>query len=126
MTVLRPCIPRAGDFPCKKVVQVQVLPRALFLPILLWYDTDMNRRLFLSGTGLLGIVTTFLNQSQGQDPDGVRLCDGTHVPDQRFVDDVALGMGQSVPLPGDDPGTGMRPLVPCQNCGVLFWYRDRT
>jgi len=75
----------------------------------------VNRRDFLFGGGLFGVAGAAIAAAkQASQPEGsVSICKDSHVPHEGFVEAPAYGMMLK-------SEKGMRNLVPCKNCGVLF------
>lgn len=73
----------------------------------------MNRRAFLLGGGALtGVIAAIRRSAQ---PEGsVDTCSGAHTPHPGYIKSPALAMGLS------SEKDGIRDLVPCKVCGVLF------
>jgi anaerobic selenocysteine-containing dehydrogenase len=75
----------------------------------------MNRRDFLLGGGLLGVVGAAIAAAKdAARPKGdVAICKGSHTPHEGFVNAPAYGMTLN-------SEKGVRNLIPCKRCGVLF------
>jgi hypothetical protein len=75
----------------------------------------MNRRAFILGGGLIGVAGAAVAAAkQASQPEGsVSICKDSHVPHEGFVAAPAYGMTVT-------SEKGMRNLVPCKRCGVLF------
>ncbi len=75
----------------------------------------MNRRDFLLGGGLIGAIgATVAAAKEASRPEGdVAVCKDSHTPHEGFRNAPAYGMM----VQGEE---GMRKLIPCKRCGVLF------
>ena len=77
----------------------------------------MNRRNFLMGGGILGIVAAIVAtvESEASTTGQKKVCDGMHAPMSEYTGErtgTAITMSA-----GNDR---LRALVPCKHCGVMF------
>lgn len=75
----------------------------------------MNRRSFLLGGGIVAVAGAAIAavKTASQPEGSVEICKDSHVPHEGFVAAPAYGMTVN-------SEKGMRNLVPCKRCGVLF------
>lgn len=74
----------------------------------------MNRRNFLFGGGIIGVVVaTFATVKRTSQPQGsVSICEGSHTPHEEFMKHPAYGMELA--------GKETQAIIPCKKCGMLF------
>jgi hypothetical protein len=82
-------------------------------------EEEVNRRDFLLGGGVFGLIGAAVAavRKAAQTPRRAVLCQGEHQPMETY----RMKPKQTAALCiGDGQGDGIRAVVPCKHCGVLF------